>query len=157
MEGLGMSVSRVRRGTADRASRWRGSFGRSRVDSLSGRRFSTGGAGPAKGGEGDHWDSAVYKVVIPEQRLVVRLMGHDPHGSPEEYLPAVRPYGLLRMAWAIWREIPDAEPKAAVSLAWRVRREGEAVVFRTTRVLAEFVRRRLLLRHHLRTRLERAG
>ncbi|CAA9465587.1 MAG: hypothetical protein AVDCRST_MAG25-1488 [uncultured Rubrobacteraceae bacterium] len=144
----------ARRETAGRTLGRRGSFARSRARSLRDRGGFTGGAGPEEGG-GERWGPAAYKVVVPEQRLVVRIMGHDPHGSVNDYLPAVRPYGVLRMAWAIWREIPDVGLKAAALVAWRVRREGEAAVFRTTLVIAEFLRRRLLLRHHLRTRLER--
>jgi hypothetical protein len=100
---------------------------------------------------------ALYRVVLSRQNLVVRLNGLCPDIPEDEFLPAVRPYGILRMAWAIWREVPGVAPKAAFSLALRVRRKGEVEVLIATRFLAEHVRLSLLARHHLVSREERAG
>ncbi|HZC18456.1 MAG TPA: hypothetical protein VE225_01985, partial [Rubrobacteraceae bacterium] len=61
------------------------------------------GSGPA----GEMRSDALYRVVIPRQNVVVRLNGLWPDVPENEFLPAVRPYGILRMAWAIWREVPD--------------------------------------------------
>lgn len=103
------------------------------------------------------WGSTLYGVVIPEQDLVVRINGLNPDAPEADYLVAVRPYGVLRMAWAIWREVPSVEPREALSLARRTRREGEAEVLVATRFLAEHVGGMLLARHHLVARLERVG
>ncbi len=100
---------------------------------------------------------ALYRVVIPRQNLVVRLNGLWPDIPEGEFLPAVRPYGILRMAWAIWREVPGVAPKEAFSFALRVRRKGEVEVLVATRFLAEHVRLGLLARRHLVSRVERAG
>ena len=89
--------------------------------------------------------------------MVVRINGLDLDASSDGYLPAVRPYGVLRTAWAIWREVPDVEPGAALSLALRVRRQGETEVMVATRFLAEHTQWRLRARHRLVARLERAG
>lgn len=107
---------------------------------------------PGRGG----CDRALYRVIVPEQDLVVRLNGRDLDTPAEHYLPALRPYGVLRMAWAFWREVPGAEPKEALSLARRVRRKGEAEVLMAVGFLAEHVGGRLLARHRLVARLERA-
>ncbi len=101
--------------------------------------------------------AALYRVVIPRQNLVVRLNGLYPDIPETEFLPAVRPYGMLRMAWAIWREIPGIVPKEAFSFALRIRWKGEVEVLVATRFLAEHVRLGLLARHHLVSRLERVG
>lgn len=122
---------------------------------LPGRR--TRGAGPTGTGADGHWDSALYRVVVPRQNLVVRINGLDGESRPEDYLLATRPYGILGMAWAIWREVSDVPPKEALSLSWRIREDGEAVVLKTSRLLAGYVRGRLRDRHHLVTRLEREG
>lgn len=106
-------------------------------------------------GRGD-CDRALYRVIVPAQDLVVRLNGRDLDAPAEHYLPAVRPYGILRMAWALWRDVPGAEPKEALSLARRVRRKGEAEVLTAAGFLAEHVGGRLLARHRLVARLERA-
>jgi hypothetical protein len=103
------------------------------------------------------WEVDRYRVVVPMQNLVVRLNGLDLDAPEDDYLPAVRPYGVLRMAWAIWREVPDVLPGEALSLALRVRREGGAEVLIATRFLAEHVQGMLFTRHHLATRLERDG
>ncbi len=87
--------------------------------------------------------------MIPRQKVVVRLNGLWSDTPEDEFLSAVRPYGILRMAWAIWREIPDVAPKEALSLAFRVYREGKAEVLVASGFLAEHVRLRLLARHHL--------
>lgn len=71
-------------------------------------------------------NDALYRVVIPRQNLVVRLNSLWLDIPEDEFMPAVRPYGILRMAWAIWREIPGVAPKEAFSVALRVRRKGEA-------------------------------
>ena len=136
------------RATEPAAHRARGSASRT-----PGRR--TRGAGPTGAGADGHWDSALYRVVVPRQNLVVRLNGIDGESRPEDYLPAVRPYGILGMAWAIWREVPDVPPKEALSLSWRIREDGEAVVLKTSKLLAGYVRGRLRDRHHLVARLER--
>lgn len=96
----------------------------------------------------------LYRLVIPGQSLTVRLNGLDPDASPDGYLPAVRPYGTLRMAWAIWREVPDVAPKRALSLARWACRKGEAEVLLTSGFLAGHVQRRLRAAHHLVSRLE---
>lgn len=118
---------------------------------------SAGYSGPVGGRGDDYWDPALYRLVVPSQDLISRVMGHDPNARPEEYLPVVRPYGLFRMAWAIWREVPDAEAREALRVARRVRGEGEAEVFKATRSLVGYMRRRLLVRHHLRARLEKVA
>lgn len=102
-------------------------------------------------------DGPLCRVVVPRQRVVVRVNGLRPDDAEGGYLPAVRPYGVTRMAWAIWREVPGMEPKEALSLARRVRREGEAEVLSATRFLAEHVGGMLLARHRLVARLERVG
>lgn len=101
--------------------------------------------------------STLYWVMIPEQKVVVRINGLRPDDPEDGYLPAVRPYGVVRMAWAIWREVPGAGPGEALSLARRVQRKGEAEVFVATRFLADHVRGMLRARHHLVARLERVG
>jgi hypothetical protein len=65
---------------------------------------------------------ALYRVVIPRQNLVVRLNGLWPDIPEDEFLPAVRPYRILRMAWAIWRELPTTRGYAhhnCTTTAWR--------------------------------------
>lgn len=98
---------------------------------------------------------AFYRVMIPRQNLVLRINGLDPDAPEDEYLPTVRPCGVTRMAWAVWREVPDVSVWEALSLAVRVRREGEAEVLTASRFLAEHVGLKLLARHRLSTRLER--
>jgi len=102
----------------------------------------------------EHSDG-LYWVVVLRQNVVVRLNGRWPDTPENEFLPAVRPYGILRMAWAIWREVPDVAPREAFSLASRVRRKGEANVLLASGFLAEHVRLGLLARHHLASRIER--
>lgn len=102
-------------------------------------------------------ESALYRVVVPRQNLVVRINGLRPDDPEDGYLPAVRPYGLLRTAWAIWREVPDVPLRGAFSLALDVRREEAAEVLLTTEFLAQHVQARLWARHHLTSRLERFG
>lgn len=102
-------------------------------------------------------EAALYRVVVPKQKVVVRINGLRPDGAEGGYLTAVRPYGVIRTAWAIWREVPGVEAKGALSLARRVRREGEAVVLMATHFLADHVRGMLLARHGLAARLERIG
>ena len=115
-------------------------------------------AGRRRGGsDRDGWDALLLRVVIPSQKVVVRLNGLRPDEPEGGYLPAVRFYGVLRMAWAIWREVPGVEPKEALSLAWRVRREGEAEILAATRFLAEHVGGMLWARHRLVARLEWVG
>ena len=97
---------------------------------------------------------ALCRVDIPRQDLVVRLNGRDPAVPEDDYLPAVRPYGVVRLAWAIWREVPDVSPRGALSLALRVCREERAEVLVATCFLVEHVRGMLLARHHLVTHLE---
>lgn len=82
---------------------------------------------------------ALYRVIVPRQNIVVRLNGLDPDAPEDGYLPAVRPYGTLRMAWAIWRGVPDVAPRSALSLALRVRSEGRAEILVAARFLAEHV------------------
>jgi hypothetical protein len=103
------------------------------------------GSGPA----GEMRSDALYRVVIPRQNVVVRLNGVWPDTPENEFLPAVRPYGILRMAWAIWREVPGVAPKEALSFALGVRRKGEVEVLVASGFLAEHVRLGLLARHHL--------
>ena len=114
-------------------------------------REATGACSGDPGPQG--WGWALYRVVIPRQGLVVRINGLDQDAPEGDYLPAVRPYGVLGMAWAIWREVPGAEPKEALSLARRVRSKGEAEVLVATRFLAEHVRAGLRARHLLVARL----
>lgn len=109
--------------------------------------------GPGSGGGG----APLYRVVVPKQKVVVRINGLRPDDPEDGYLPAVRPYGVLGMAWAIWRGVPGVEPGEALSLAGRVRRKGEAEVLVATWFLAEHVRGMLLARHRLVARLERVG
>lgn len=111
--------------------------------------------GCSEASEPDGWSSPLYRVVIPDQKVVVRINGLNLDAPEEDYLPAVRPYGLLRMAWALWRDVPDLEPGRALSLVVRVRREGRAEVLVATRFLAEHVRARLRARHRLVALLER--
>jgi hypothetical protein len=99
----------------------------------------------------------LWRVVIPRQNLVVRRNGLNPDGPEDGYLASVVPYGIFRMAWAIWREVPDATPKNALSLALRVRREDEAEVLVASGFLAEHVPLGLLARYQLGTRLEWFG
>ena len=103
------------------------------------------------------WDSTLYGVVVPQQDLAVRINGLDPDAPEGNYLLAVRPYGVLRMAWAIWREVPGMEPEEALSLARWVRWKGEAQMLVATRGLAEHVRGMLWVRHRLVARLERVS
>ena len=101
--------------------------------------------------------TVLFRVVVPKQNLVVRLNGLRPDDPEDGYLASVRPYGVLGMAWAIWREVPDVPPRTAFSLAREVRRKKEAEVLLATRFLAEHVQARLWARHHLLSRLERFG
>ena len=101
-------------------------------------------------------DGPLCRVVVPRQKVVVRVNGLRPDDAEGDYLPVVRPYGLLCMAWAIWREVPGLGPREALSLAWKVRWDGEAEVLVATRFLAEHVGGMLLARHRLVARLERA-
>ncbi len=110
------------------------------------------GSGPAGEMRGD----ALYRVVIPRQNVVVRLNGVWLDAPKNEFLTAERPYGILRMAWAIWREVPGIAPKEALSFALRVRRKGEAEVLVASGFLAEHVLLSLLARHHLAARVENA-
>jgi hypothetical protein len=107
-------------------------------------------------GSGGGRGPALYRVVLPRQNVVVRLSAGDLLDSPEEHLPAIRPYGALGMAWAIWREVPDIPPGAAFALARRARKYGEAVILEGAWPLVQHARSRLLARH-LVTRLERVG
>lgn len=102
-------------------------------------------------------DVLLYRLVVPRQNLTVRLNGLDPDSPEDGYLEAVRPYGVLRMAWAVWREVPDVAPKQALSFALGVRRKGEADVLTASGFLAEHVGLRLRARHRLSSRLERVG
>ena len=100
-------------------------------------------------------DVALYRVVIPRQNLIVRMNGLDPDAPEDGYLQTVRPYGSLRMAWAIWREVPDVAPAEVFSLAFAVRRKGEAeVLTAASGSLADHVGLRLRARHRLSSRLE---
>lgn len=93
--------------------------------------------------------------MVPRQLLIVRLNGHDQDSPPEDYLPTIRPYGVTRMAWALWREVPDVTLRASLALATKVRGQGRAEVLVTSEWLAEHVEGRLLAVHRLATRLER--
>lgn len=107
-----------------------------------------GGSGPARVGLG----------AVPgggtEAGPGRAINGPDPDAPEGYYLAALRPYGVLGMAWAIWREVPGAEPKEALSLARRVRVKGEAEVLVATRFLAEHVQAGLRARHLLVARLD---
>jgi len=109
------------------------------------------------GPPGEGPDAVLYRVIVPKQSLVVRLNGLRPDDPEDGYLPAVRPYGVLPMAWAFWREIPDVPPRVALSLARDVRREGEAEVLLAAGFLAGHVQARLWARHHVLSRLELFG
>lgn len=98
------------------------------------------------------YEGPLYRLVVPRQKVVVRINGLDPDTPEEEYLPAVRPYGSVRMAWALWREVPGLSPRA--SLALKVRREGKAGVLRASRAAVERVGLALLAFHRLGSRLE---
>lgn len=119
----------------------------------SGGEFDAGAAGPGR--ESGARNDSLFRVVIPGQNLVVRLNGLSPDTPEDEFLAVVRPYGIARMAWAIWREVPGVAPSEALSLALRVRRKGEAEVLVATELLAEYVRLGLRARHRLAARLER--
>ena len=110
------------------------------------------GSGPA----GEMRSDALYRVVIPRQNVVVRINGLDSDTPENEYLPAVRPYGILRMGWAIWREVPGIALKEAFLSALIARQEGEAEVLVASDFLAEHVRLGLLARHRLTARVENA-
>ena len=112
---------------------------------------------PSIPAEGGGRSTVLYRVLIPDQNLVVRMNGLDPDAPEDDYLPTVRPYGMLRMAWAIWREVPDARPKESLALAARVRRKGQAEVLTAAPFLAEHAVLRLLARHRLMAHLERVG
>jgi hypothetical protein len=111
------------------------------------------GEGAVGGGGGsacpDRW-----RLVVPRQDLVVRLNGRDLDTPEEEYLPAVRPYGVPAMAWALWREVPGLSLGPAVALARRVRREGEGEVLLAGWWRAERVSLALRVRHGLLSRAE---
>ena len=92
----------------------------------------------------------MIKVVVSRQHLIVRLNGHD-----QDYLPAVRPYRIARMAWVLWREVPDLALGEAISLAMEARREGQTEVLATSEWLAQHVEGRLLAAHRLVARTER--
>ena len=102
------------------------------------RASDTGSSGVEAGGRTVGF-CALYRVIVPRQNIVVRLNGPDPDAPEDGYLPAARPYGTLRMAWAIWREVPDVAPRSALSLALRVRSEGRAEILVAARFLAEHV------------------
>ena len=101
-------------------------------------------------------ETVLFRVVVPKQNLRGEAERTAAGRSPEDgYLASVRPYGVLGMAWAIWREVPDVPPRAAFSLAREVCRKKEAEVLLSTRFLAEHIQGRLWARHHLLSRLER--
>ena len=98
---------------------------------------------------------ALHKVVVSRQHLIVRLNGHDQDSPPDAYLRAARPYGIARMAWALWREVPDLALGEALSFAMEARREGQTEVLVTSEWLAQHVEGRLLAAHRLVARTER--
>ena len=104
---------------------------------------------------GEARESTLYRVLVPRQNLVVRLNGSYPDTPEEEFLAAVRPYGMARMAWAIWREVPGATFGEAVSHALRARRDGETEVMISTKFLAEHVASSLAARHRLAVKVRR--
>lgn len=118
----------------------------------SGGAFDAGAADPGR--KSGARNDVLCRVVIPRQNLVVRLNGLSPDTPEDEFLAAVKPYGIARMAWAIWREVPGVAPSEALSLALRVRRKGEAEVLVATEFLAEYVSLGLRARHRLAARLE---
>lgn len=97
---------------------------------------------------------ALYRIVLPRQNLIVRLNGLWLDVPEDEFLPAVRPYGVLRMAWAIWREVPNVSPTQVLAFALTARRKGEVEALVAIDFLAEHVRLGLLARNHLATRKE---
>jgi hypothetical protein len=114
--------------------------------------FDVDAIGPDPGNDAP--SDALYRIVLSRQNLIVRLNGLWPDVPEDEFLPTVRPYGVLRMAWAIWREVPNVSPTQALVFALTVRRKGEAEVLVAIDFLAEHVRLGLLARHHLATRKE---
>ena len=114
-----------------------------------GERASSTGSSGLGAGRRTAVSRALYRVIVPRQNVVVRLNGLDPDAPEDGYLPAVRPYGTLQMAWAIRREVPDVAPRNAFSLALRVRREGRAEILVAARFLAEYVQGSLLARHRI--------
>jgi len=102
-------------------------------------------------------EGPLYRLVVPRQKVVVRINGLDPDTPEDEYLPAVRPYGAARMAWALWREVPGLSLRASLSLALQVCREGEAGVLTASRAAVERVGLALLAFHRVGSRLEVVG
>ena len=98
---------------------------------------------------------ALHKVVVSRQHLIVRRNGHHQDSPPDAYLPAARPYGIARMAWALWREVPDLGLGEALSFAMEARREGQTEVLVTCEWLAQHVEGRLLAAYRLVARTER--
>ena len=95
-----------------------------------------------------------WALVVPRQDVVVRLNGHDPDASPLDYLPAVRPYGVVAMARALRREIPGLRTGAALRIAWCARRGERAVAAVGTHGFLDDVRVRLHAFHALVSTIE---
>ena len=106
-----------------------------------------GGAGTGCGSSCQEGRDAPLRRVMGRRQRVVSMNGLRPDAAEGGYLPAVGPYGVLRMMWAIWREVPGVEPKEALSPARRIRREDGAAVLATMRFLAGHVGGMLLARH----------
>jgi hypothetical protein len=110
---------------------------------------------PGTKAAGEVRSHALYRLVIPRQDVAVRLVVLLWPVAPEDaFLSAVKPYGMLRMAWAIWREVPHVAPKEALTFALEARRKGEAEALIASGLLAEHVRTSLLVRHRLAAWLE---
>jgi hypothetical protein len=95
-----------------------------------------------------------WELVIPRQVVVVRLNGRAPDASPLDYLPALRPYGVLAMARALHEEVPDLGRVASVRIAVRAHRGERAVAAAGTRELLDHIRARLRAYHELVSAIE---
>lgn len=95
-----------------------------------------------------------WVLVIARQSVVIRLNGHAPDASPLDYLPAVRPYGVLPMAQALRREIPGLPRAASLRIAARAHRGERAVATVGSRELLEEIRARLCAYHALVSAIE---
>lgn len=96
-----------------------------------------------------------HEVIVPRQQVIVRLNWRDPDSSPQDYLPAIRPYSVVAMARALRREIPVLSPPDAVRVAVRAHRGQRAVALVAPRPEAEEVQARLRAFHQMRTTVER--
>ena len=110
---------------------------------------------------------ALYRVVIPRQNLIVRLNGPWPDIPEDKFLPAVRPYGIFHtgssirdLAHGLGHLARGSRRCAQRSLFVRFQGSPEgrvSEVLIATRLLDEQIRLGLRARHHLVSRVGRAG